>query len=65
MQHYSPVTNMSEADELMTTSDIADYLTDLISIDDISNTEFFNILKENNYIFQFTNGFTWLLKNRQ
>ena len=64
MQHYSQATNLTEADELMTTSDIADYLSDLLSVDDISNTEIFNILKENNYIFQFTNGFTWLLKTR-
>jgi len=64
MAHYGPESNLSDADELMTTADIADYLADLISEDDINKTKIFNILKEKGYTFQFTQGFTWLLKLR-
>jgi len=62
MQHYIPAADQADADELMTTADIADYLSELISLEDINNTAIFDILTQNGYKVRFTNGFTWLLK---
>lgn len=62
MEFYKPADNLNEADETMTTSDIIDYLGQLVEIGDIKNSDIYQILDENGYKYQFTNGFTWLLK---
>ena len=64
MAHFAPADSEASSDELMSTSDIADYLADMISEDDIDNTLIFQVLKQNGYTFRFTNGFTWLLKRK-
>ena len=64
MAHFAPADTEASSDELMSTADIADYLADMISEDDINITLIFQVLKQNGYTFRFTNGFTWLLKRK-
>ncbi len=62
MSHFGPAANKSEADEMLTSSEIAEYLSELISIPETANTVIYEILRDNGYKYDFSDRFVWLLK---
>lgn len=64
MDYYEPVADADETFELMTTSEIAMNLEDLISNDDINHTHLYLILKENGFSYKYMDGFKWMLRIR-
>jgi len=62
---FSPAKTLSEADETISTSNIADFLIDFIAEDDIDNSKIVEIMKAKGFRFVFQDGFVWLLNYKQ
>ena len=65
MDHFQPASR-SDSDEQMNTTEICEYLQDMLG-DDIDKQKVFDFLKENGYTYTWCgDGFKWLFKvNRQ